>query len=383
MGCIVKSYRKSIIRLFLSTLAVCFIVSFYNSSLIIANRYIQNISSNITITAVIKEDVPEDSIKSALQNIKSLYWVKNARLIKPDSGLSKIDNNIGGISGDLLPDNPLPTLINVTIKEEYLNRFNLAKYNLLLKRIDCIDSTLLRKDYAETVFSIENQFHVLSIIIGILSGLIVLFIIFLSLNPEFVKSKATVIFSAGIKNHSQAAKEIFILLSVVVLGSIIISSGLLYLLWYLLKDELLWYMNISWQILLWNLSFVLLTFELVFLILYLIYKPKKSKTGYELQISNEAVDESIIPLNPPLVKGESGDSSSQLKSGLRMTESITDNELRITGEALPNESIINENVEVDSPTKLRGNEEEGDSSIILNSTEEKDNTPETWEDDIT
>ncbi|OGU17535.1 MAG: hypothetical protein A2X61_06070 [Ignavibacteria bacterium GWB2_35_12] len=346
MGCIVKSYKKSIIRIILSTLAVSFIVSFYYSSYIIVDRYIHRIEQNITITAVMNEDVPEDSLKPALKNIKSLYWVKEARLIKPDSGLTKIDRNIGGISEDLLPDNPLPTLINVTIKAEYLNSFNLAKYNLLIKRIDGVENTLLRKDYAETVFSIKNQFNVLAIIIGILLGLIVLLIIFLSLIPEFVKSKATVIFSAGIKDYSQTAKEIFYLLTIVVLGSIIIASGLLYLLLYLIKAELLWYMNVPWQILLWNLSFVLIAFELVFLMLYLIYKPKKSITDYELRPDDKAQGNMI------------------------------------TNELAPNVPIVNE--EGDSSTTIRTTEEgEIDSTITQDTTVETNNTPASWEDDIT
>jgi len=338
---------------------------------VIVDGYIKSIGSNLTITAVMNEDIPVDSLKLALKNIKSFYWVKNARLIKPDSGLTKIDNNIGGISEDLLPENPLPALINVTIKEKYLNSFNLAKYNLLLKRIDEVDSTILRKEYAETVFSIENQFNVLSIIIVIVLSLIILLIIFLSLNPEFVSSKSNVMFSSGIKDYSQSAKEIFSLLSIVVSGSIIISSGLIYLLWYLSKEELQWYLNTPWQILLWNLSFVLITFELVFLILYIVYKPKKSITNNELRpfdkaqgdmITNEALPhESII--------NEVADSS----TSPHIKESITN-------DILPNK--INENVEDDSSI-VKVKDEAEDSFTAHNTTEEKDNTIETWEDDIT
>lgn len=344
MGCIVKSYRKTIIRLFLSTLAVCTIVSFFYSTYVVVDRYIIKMSENITITTVMDEDITADSLKLILQNIKSFYWVKNAKLIKPDSGLTQVGSNIGGISQDLLPDNPLPALINVNVKDEYMNSFNLAKYNLLLKRIDGVENTIQNKEYSETVFSIGKQFNLLSIFIGILSGLIVLLITYLSINPEFVKSRSVIIFSAGIKSYTQTAKEIFTLLSVVVVGSIIVSSGLLYLLWYLLKEELLWYMNTPWQVLLWNFSIVLIAFEFVFLILHLIYKPKKSITNNDLQMMNEEVKESITPLIPPSEKVERG--------------------------------ITSTNIETTEVIEL-------DSTITKDTKEETNISTETWEDDIT
>ncbi|TAL71053.1 MAG: hypothetical protein EPN82_00090 [Bacteroidetes bacterium] len=370
----IKSYRKSIFRLFLSTLFVSLIFTIYYSSYKIVEKYISGISENVIITAVVKEDVPDDSLATTVKEIRKYYWVKNVRLIKPEKGLSKTDSSMGGIPGDLLPENPLPALIIVTIKEDYLNKFNLAKYNLLLKRIDIVGSTMQRKDYADTVFLIKSQFSVLSILIGVLLVLIVLLIIFLSINPEFIKSEHSIAITTEIEEYNRTAKEIFELVSSVASISIVVSSGIIYLLWYLFVGNLPWFEGTSWQILLWNLAFVIFTFELVNLVLFLTYKPKRGViTKDELQITNEAESEVEVKTKDELQITNESESE---------VEVITNVELLITNEA---ENEVEELTIEKSQLTIdkQGEERQGDSLIQNSESPVVNKEEENWEDDIT
>ncbi|MBI5325920.1 MAG: hypothetical protein HZB41_11725 [Ignavibacteriae bacterium] len=377
MGCIIKNQRKSIFRLFLSVLTLSFIFSFYYSSYIIVDRYISEISSNVIITAIVRQDVPDDSVKLTLKNIKSFYWVNKAFLIKPEKGLIRTDSTIGGISQDLLPENPLPSLINVSIKQNYLNRFNLAKYNLLIKRIDAVDSTILRKNFADTVFLIKNQYSVLSLIIGIILGLIVIFITFLSLNPEFISLKLSITYKTGIKNYNQLSKAILGLMSVVVSISIAISSGILYLLWYLTVEELSWFSDTHWQVLVLNFCFVILLFGIIYLILYLVNEPKRI-INENVPINNESIEEIIIT-----------DDTVAEPTNIEIAELTENKEIQKNGDiiedeveaTIPEKDEIAENVEIENTSDIQIEE--------ITANKENENTVtenikvENWEDDIT
>ena len=376
MGFKVKNYRKSIIRLFLSTLAVSFIFILYYSSYIIVKNYISEISDNINITAIIKEDVSEDSLKIAVTDIRKFYWVKDARLIKPDNGFLNTDSSIGGIPGELLPENPLPLLVNVTIKEEYLNKFNLAKYNLLLRRLDIVDSTLQRKDYADTVFLIKTQFSVLSLIIGSLLILIIFLIIFLAINPDFIKFNLPNTNLDIINEYNQFAKEIALVIISFVPISVIISSGIIFSIWNLTTENLPWFGGVSWQILLWNFAFVIIVFELVFLFLFLIYKPKK----IEVNSSQLTVDSSQLgtELSPVSIDDSEINNIEDIKEDIGIIEE----------DSVIEESVI-ENISVNNDTKNPDKKVENQNINEINpDTTQKEEEitnkeAENWEDDIT
>jgi cell division protein FtsX len=292
MACILKNCRKSAVRVLLCTILLSFIVTFFSSSWHSANREISGLSGNIVVTAILKSELSDDSISITKKIIKSYDWCRKIEYISSDSARAIFGSRVGKVSKELLPENPLPAVINVFIKAHYLNSFNLTKINLVLQKLDAVERTIFRRDYADYVFLIRSQFEFITIFTGIFLLLVLFFISFFSINPEFTVQKSRVLSLDFTGDGSKTGTAyIFGFINIVGLIGIVLGGLLEFLIWVLVNENLPWFRNTPWQILLLSLGFMLVIYNLMIFVLHLIHKSKKKPQIVDCNVQEASVSE--------------------------------------------------------------------------------------------
>ncbi len=294
MACILKNRRKSVVRVLLSTILLSLIVTFFSSSWYSAHKEISGLSGNIIITAVLKPSLSDDSILSTIKLIKSYKWCRKIKYISSDSARVIFENRVGKVSGELMPDNPLPGIINVFINQKYLNTFELTNINLVLKRLETVDRTVFRKDFADSVFLMRSQFEFITLIVGIFLLLLIFFISYLSINPEFsfLKSQVSSLDFTG-EGTKKGTAFIFGFINLSGFLGLVIGVLIEFLIWMLVNASLPWYKDTPWQITLLSICFMLFVYNLMIFVLYLIYKPKIESQADTIKSKDEDIQPDV------------------------------------------------------------------------------------------
>ena len=198
------SRKKSIARLALTGLIISIIFAVFVEAYFSINNYLNQFSNNIQISLVLKSyadstvsDNKQDTLDSetgkysdsllteTINSIVTKPWTKSYKIISSEEANEEFRTRYGEISSELMPVNPFPQILSVTIRNKFHDRFNFNKIVSYLKSMELIDEVRYRDDFIQSYFNLKRNIILAAVNIALLFILILTFLLFQTARTEF------------------------------------------------------------------------------------------------------------------------------------------------------------------------------------------------------
>jgi cell division transport system permease protein len=141
------------------------------------NDIVQNIRDRIEIEVFLKDHLTASEKDTLNKQITGITGVSTIKFISKDEASKIFRQEFGEDINKVLDFNPLPESYKITLNDEYKNSENVQQITKKLKDLDGIDDVIYRKTLLELLDRRARLFSEISLIIGVVIGLISMFLI--------------------------------------------------------------------------------------------------------------------------------------------------------------------------------------------------------------
>ena len=141
------------------------------------NDIVQNIRDRIEIEVFLKERLTSVEKDSIYKRVAIIPGIKTLKFISKEEASKIFRQEFGEDVNKVLDFNPLPESYKITLKDEYKNSGNVQQITNQLKDMEGIDDVIYRKTLLELLDRRARLFSEISLIIGVVIGLISIFLI--------------------------------------------------------------------------------------------------------------------------------------------------------------------------------------------------------------
>jgi len=138
---------------------------------------VQHIRNRIEIEAFLKERLDAGERDAVYKRITSIPGIQSAKFISKEEASKIFKQEFGEDIHKVLDFNPLPESYKITLSDDYKNSENVQQITKQLREIAGIDDVIYRKTLLELLDRRAKLFSEISLIIGVVIGLISIFLI--------------------------------------------------------------------------------------------------------------------------------------------------------------------------------------------------------------
>jgi len=141
-----------------------------------SNHFEEQLKSNITISAFVKESVQPSEIDSIKIQLSDLKFLSKSDYIDKEKAADIFVKETGDDFRKILDYNPLPASFNLKLKSEYADKDSMKKIVKHLSKFPWVDEVVFRQDFYQKILSYIDQ---AKLYIFIVTGLIFLVSLYL------------------------------------------------------------------------------------------------------------------------------------------------------------------------------------------------------------
>ena len=164
---IVQLFKKNVINS-LSNVIIFLLITYFSFILIAFNysiyQELNNHIKKIPITLVFSKDEDAYHTENIILNKKSIIKFDSISLITSNTGMLEFKMRFGNISGELLPDNPIPAIIHVFLKPDYLNKEKVYWLLKQMKEIQQINEIIYPQNDVLVLLNLREFFQIILLI---------------------------------------------------------------------------------------------------------------------------------------------------------------------------------------------------------------------------
>ena len=265
------SFLKYILISFVILMIFSFALEFYNY---ISSNYNKSVE-NIKITMVFSNLATDSYLNNVSDSLSKRKEINSLEIVTAEKGKEKFLNNYKEISPELIAINPFPSLINISLKTEYIDTLKIQKLKKELTDFDFVDDIKVNENLIKSLMMMHSQFQqYLTVFISL-----ILFLMFISL---FLSYRIDLIFNRKILSDVSKFNFILIVSSFNLLNYLIglfISILIFLLVWWFFRDEIVWVSLLHFKTIIISSMISLIVFVFTSILAIIFYKDKKFESN--------------------------------------------------------------------------------------------------------
>jgi cell division protein FtsX len=165
----------------LKNLTVFLIITYFSfilsSFIFLIYKELNSQISQIPITLSFNKNEDAYHAENLILNKKNYYKIDSISFITSETGMYEFQQQYGNISSELLPNNPLPAIIQIYLNSDEIDNNNLNYISKDFKKIADVDKILFPIENITYLLTLRKFFQIIIIILGIALLMINIFII--------------------------------------------------------------------------------------------------------------------------------------------------------------------------------------------------------------
>ena len=174
--------RASYITSIISITLVLFMLGLLGLIILHGKKLSEYVRENITVSLMLKDNVPDDQVLNYMKRLQSTSYVKQAEFITREQAAKELSNELGEDFVQFLGYNPLPASIDLMLRSEYANSDSIAHIEKMFLASNLVKEVVYQKSLIDQVNS-----NISKISLVILSFSLILLIISVILINNTIK----------------------------------------------------------------------------------------------------------------------------------------------------------------------------------------------------
>ncbi len=143
--------RASYITSIISITLVLFMLGLLGLIILHGKKLSDYVRENISISVMLKENVPDDVVVSYMKRLQKTSYVKEAVFITRQQAAKELSNELGEDFVQFLGYNPLPASIDLQLRAEYANTDSIARIEKQLITSNLVKEVVYQKSLIDQV----------------------------------------------------------------------------------------------------------------------------------------------------------------------------------------------------------------------------------------
>ncbi len=143
--------RASYITSIISITLVLFMLGLLGLIILHGKKLSDYVRENISISLMLKENIPDDQVLNYMNRLKRTSYVKQAVFVSREQAAKELSNDLGEDFVQFLGYNPLPASIDLQLRAEYANTDSISRIEKQLLTSNLVKEVVYQKSLIDQV----------------------------------------------------------------------------------------------------------------------------------------------------------------------------------------------------------------------------------------